>query len=170
MGPPGIGRPFALGAVKFCETRGIVARFQMHIKVDGGVDAETLRWLVGQGAPVLAQLDKAHLFMAAWQEFRDWVYHSPTRHMPPVVWWADDWSDFAWLDIECRRHSLQPLRHFDGRYNNQFDSSSVLALVGPVRRDPNHYGADLIPHVAVDDATAGALDLLAALRVLGRNL
>jgi hypothetical protein len=167
-GPPGIGRPFALGAVKFNRERGIYKRSQWHISWPGPeplcAHQETIDWLVQQDARVLAQTRGGEPFAKVWSEFREFVFIDPER----PTFWADDFSDFAWLDIEARRHLLPPLRILGAQY----DSSAMVKIANVLARDPRWYGAiaDLVKHVAVDDATFGALDVLGAAGALGWEL
>ena len=167
FGPPGIGRPFALGAVKFNMSMGVYARFQCGISWPGMVhaDQETLNWLLRQEPRVLAQARDGVLFRQAWAMFYDFVY--PDQR-DPTTFWADDFSDFAWLDYEARAHqpALPPLRSF----GSQCDSSALIKLADPLKVYSVEKYGELVPHIAMDDATAGALDLIASLNILGRAL
>lgn len=157
LGPPGIGNPFALGAVVFDAT-GIHSRHQWNIDVVdfATTQGDTLAWLSRQPPEVLAQLRDGKPFTEVWQEFLALV-----RGVEPIFW-ADDFSDFAWLDREARVLCLTPLRDL----GSQYDSSAILRLASPLP-PVSTVGT---PHVAVHDAERGAEELLAALATLGRTL
>lgn len=167
LGPPGRGSPFALGAVRF-DTTGILGNWSSSITPRGQCDATTLAWLSRQVGEVLAQLRDGVLFADAWYEFQVWLFgHS--RKPVPTTFWADDWSDFAWLDIECREHSLVSLREL----GPQYDASGIIALVPAEHRprDQSEWAEGaMVRHMAADDARVGALDLLAALKAMHRAL
>jgi hypothetical protein len=174
-GPPGIGRPFALGAVKFNRERGIYKRFQQRIAWPGPeplcAHQETIGWLVQQEKRVLDQTRHGEPFAKVWEEFSVFVFTDPER----PTFWADDFADFAWLDYETRRHMLRPLRQMGAQY----DSSALTQLARVDVSDPTYlsnqakwYGcvADFVQHVAVDDATFGVLDFFAACKKLRVDL
>lgn len=171
FGPPGIGRPFAIGAAKFNADRGVFARRQWNIGPTSvcagrpaGGDHSTIEWLTQQESRVLAQLKNGRPFQYVWPEVLEFVDQPFSRCGSAV--WADDWSDFAWLDIEARLHGLKTLRD----YGAQFDSSAIVALADPLKvYSEEKYGV-LVPHIAEHDAVTGALDLLASLHILGRQL
>lgn len=166
-GPPGIGKPFALGAVKFNARRGIIERWTRSIAWPEPqriiAHQPTMHWLLQQRQEVIAQTAGGIPFAAAWHEFIAWV-----KDESPRTFWADDWSDFAWLDLEAREHLLPTLRDLGAQY----DSSPIVKLGDPRPWDSRWYGAAsmLIQHVAADDATTGALDLLGSLRSLRLDL
>ena len=166
MGPPGMGRPFALGAAKFDLERGVFDRWSGLIKPCGEADADTMAWLSSQTPDVLAQLRGRSSFWNVWDSFLAWVYGNilalPSER--PTTFYADDWADFAWIDFECRTAKRPPLRTF----GPQYDTSLIIALV-PADRRPRR-NPDWIQHVAVDDAAAGALEFIHALKFLGRGL
>lgn len=165
-GPPGIGRPFALGAAKFDRRRGVYARRQWNLKCFDGpfkaqttANIDTLDWLSKQSPQVLEQMRGGIPFAVAWTSFLTFVGDFPT------VFWADDYGDFAWLEIEvragvpdhaCDRYS--PLRML----GPQYDSSAIVALADPLQVYSVEEHGELTKHVAEHDAVRGALDLLAA--------
>lgn len=173
-GPPGIGRPFALGAVKFDRERKVYARFQAKIGWDGvsiAADQGTMEWLSKQEPRVLEQLRGGEPFPKVWGDFVDWlgdgledwfarVARLAKEGVLPLAFYADDWSDFAWLDIEARRHSLPALR----QYGAQYDTSAFVKAADPLRHhnEAARYG-ELVPHIADHDAIRAALDFIAAL-------
>ena len=161
FGPPGIGRPFALGAAKFDMERGVYARFQGNIAWPGTASVfiyqDTLEWLLRQEPEVLAQVKHGSPFAQVWADFQTWAQVVLLRD--PPTFWADDWSDFAWLDIEAREHMLPPLREFGA----QFDSSAITKAADPLRVYSTETYGELVPHVAGHDAVRGALDLLASI-------
>ena len=163
FGPPGIGRPFALGAVRFDMKRGAYDRRQWNIRsVSPSVTGEqsTLEWLSLQEPRVLAQMRNGRPFTEVWGEFLAYAYGDT------AFFWADDWSDFAWLDFECRGRDLLTLRGL----GSQYDSSPLVRLANPLKIYSEEKYGELVPHVAEHDAVSGALDLIAALNILGREL
>jgi hypothetical protein len=169
LGPPGVGRPFAIGAAKFDQQRGVYARWQGLVKPAGEVDGSTMAWLSEQSPQVLAQLRATDRFATTWTDALRFVYGDPVlAGMPnlPTTFWADDWSDFAWLNVEIRRCGDTPLRS----YGPQYDSSAIVKLADPLRVYSVEKYGELVPHVAEHDAVSGALDLIASLNILGRSL
>lgn len=180
-GPPGIGRPFALGACKFDKARGVYARFQVGITWTCALAAhqQTFDWLLRQPPYVLAQGRlPGPSFERAWRLFMEFVHGSKTvgaamtellvgvPKNEEVTFWADDWSDFAWLDFEARQHTLSPLRETGAQY----DSSAIVALADPLRIYNDAKYGELKPHLAEHDAVRGALDLIASLHLLNQDL
>lgn len=166
FGPPGVGRPFALGAAKFDMARGVYERTQWLIRAPGSVggDQSTMEWLSQQSPRVLAQMRGGLPFGQAWGEFL--CFADADDRARNTVFWADDWSDFAWLDFEARDYRFRPLRDF----GSQYDSSAIVALADPLKVYSVEKYGEFVPHIAMDDATAGALDLIASLKILGRDL
>lgn len=168
LGPPGLGRPFAIGAAKFDLTRGVYARWQGLARPSGVVDADTMAWLSKQSVRVHEQLRGGDTFASVWQQALRFFFGDPILAGMPAsrsVFWADDWSDFAWLDIETRPYG-STLRSM----GPQYDSSAIVALADPLRAYSTEKYGEIEPHVAVDDALTGALDLIASLNILGRHL
>lgn len=165
LGPPGRGTIFALGATRFT-SKGLASCFSVHIKPLGPCDPERLAFLSRQDSDVLAQLRGGLDFSVAWYDFQTWLF-GETRAHAPTTFWADGWADFAWLDIECARWHLPSLFQL-GPY---LHTSSGLSALVPAQQRPLDLSwgrtEGYVPFVAVDDATVGALNLLAALRALG---
>lgn len=167
LGPPGIGRPFAVGAVKFDMTRGVYERWQGLVKPRGEVDGVTMAWLSKQSVRVHEQLRGGQQFHEVWTQAVRFFFGDRAHGIDPIsLFWADDWSDFAWLDIEARACNRSPLRTMGAQY----DSSAIVALADPLKVYSTVKYGEIEPHVAVDDALTGALDLIAALNILGRGL
>ena len=167
LGPPGIGRPFAVGAVKFDMTRGVYERWQGLVKPRGEVDGVTMAWLSKQSVRVHEQLRGGQQFHEVWTQAVRFFFGDRAHGIDPIsLFWADDWSDFAWLDFEARDYRFRPLRDF----GSQYDSSAIVALADPLKVYSVEKYGELVPHIAMDDATAGALDLIASLKILGRDL
>src|SRR5262245_25354572 len=115
LGPPGVGQIFALGAVKFemqGEENRILDRLQLLIAVPEKVvvSAYVLRWLVSQDYFVGAQLAGAMSFIEAWDNFVVWLRRGE-RVSTKLVFWADDYSDFAHLEVACREARGVSLRN-----------------------------------------------------------
>ncbi len=165
LGPPGIGRPFAIGAVKFDMTRGVYERWHGLVKPRGEVDGDTMAWLSKQSVRVHEQLRGGQQFHEVWAQAVRFFYGG-TGFDYLSVFWADDWSDFAWLDIEARACNWSPIRTMGAQY----DSSAIVALADPLKVYSTAKYGEIERHVAVDDALTGALDLIAALTILGRGL
>lgn len=170
-GPPGTGDLFAIGIVRF-DLIGPLRTGQQHLVSHDSftASAETMSWLMEQTPEVRAQTEGGKPFAQAWQEILAFFFDQQQQASwgATATFWADDWSDFAWLDIACRRHGLMPLRDL----GSQLDSSAITRLAGKPEPNPEHLALfpNLRPHIALDDATQGALELLAALRVLQRPL
>lgn len=165
FGSPGHGRVFAVGAVHFDDS-GILGRAQFIFRQqDPQCGTGHLRWLLGQPDIVRQQamlaLDGHDSALPGWEAFIVWVMACDEQ----VMVWADDYSDFAMLEAEARLRQRPTLRELTVC---QVDSTAIIELASPVEVDtaPFH----LTPHVAIDDATFGALQLLAALRKLGCKL
>ncbi len=178
LGPPGIGDIFAIGAVHLnWLAGGIMERRQWNIAIPRypGSDGPTLKWAMSQRPEVQAQLTdpNAKPFAEVWDEIMAFLVHP--AHIPNERWdaekraarargesravvYADDWSDFAWLDFAAREAGLPTLRSCA----IQADSSILNIASGIKLRRP----ARLIEHVAVDDAEFGALELMTASRFL----
>ena len=158
LGPPGAGDLFALGAARFDPTKGqILDRWHRNIRpgTSGNVRATmgTLDWLLGQSSAVLAQLrdQGAKPFAAVYQDFIGWArVASPET----LILCADDWSDFAWMEYEAHSAQLGGLR----RPNVRMYDTSFLDNLPPARSVA--MTRLLTPHVAGDDAEAGALRLM----------
>lgn len=159
-GPPGIGRPFALGAAKFDSERRVYARAQWNIDWSGAenitADQRTMNWLLEQEPRVLAQTRGGQPFGKVWLAFRDFVFADGVSPR----FYADDWSDFAWLDIEARRALLNTIRDWGAP---QYDTSVLVTAADPLQVYSEVLDGELVPHVAEHDAVRGALDLIAAL-------
>ena len=160
LGPPGAGDLFALGAVRFDPAAGLVLdRWHRNIRPGNGMNGavraniDTLRWVLGQEPAVLAQLRDADAtgFNRVYLEFIAWCGFGDER---PTCLCADDWSDFAWVEAEAHRACLGGLRRpFVRLYDTSIlDNLPPAASVQAARL--------LTPHVAVDDAEAGALRLM----------
>jgi hypothetical protein len=182
LGAPGMGSPFAVGAAGF-DMEGIRWRWHRNIRISGRAiaDPETLAWLSEREPEVLAQLRGGFTFGEVWLELismlneLSMLNERKNEDEPAVTFWADDFSDFAWLDLAARQHGLLPLRTF----GPQYDSSALVALAESVhtgprkRRDGPRLDDDarrLIEHYAEHDAVRGAMDLIWALQDMGRFL
>ena len=166
LGPPGIGDIFAIGAARFDWFHGGVhERRQWNIELPRypAGDAPTLKWVLAQSPEVQAQITSGTRwnFFEAWAEILDFLcppgFHKPEQPIRTVVW-ADDWSDFAWLDYAARQHNLPVLRGLA----IQSDSTPIVMASGFDLIRP----ARLVEHVAVDDAEFGALQLLTSAKSL----
>lgn len=182
LGPPGIGDIFAIGAVQMSWIHGgIMDRQQWNIAIPRypGTDAPTMKWVMSQRAEVQAQLTdaKAKPFAEVWGEIMQYLVHPANipngrwnldhnaerrnerqRGDARAVVFADDWSDFAWLDFAAREAGLPTLRSVA----IQADSTILNVASGIRLRRPER----LIEHVAADDAEFGALELMTAAKYL----
>lgn len=169
FGAPGFGRVFAVGAVLFTMA-GILARRQFIFRQKNPqCGTGHLRWLLAQSDEVRKQaiqaLSESHPPDATrqdWYKLVQWI--SPEENNEKLMVWADDYSDFAWLEAEATLLEVPSLRNF---VNCQADSSAILKIAGI---ELNLNLPNLIPHVAVDDATLGATQLIHALRTMGQEL
>lgn len=171
--PTAPGRVFAVGAVHF-DMSGILDRRQFTFHQDDPrCSSGNLAWLLEQADEVRAQAVKALRDPGGvcspdpWRDLGCFICPQPQR----VMVWADDYSDFAWLEGEAERLGVPPLR---GSVVCQADSSAITMVAGAgpaaVVDLLDRLPYKLTPHVAVDDATFGALHLIAAVKALGRTL
>lgn len=170
FGPVGAGDPFAFAAARFdasgCHRDAAAQRaWSVAMGPTTRIDVETLGWLASQAPQVLAQLSDPIPFATAWYDFLAWAVpelggpHAP----PPIVFWADDWADFAWLSIAARSSGVPELRAF----GVQADATALLLASGVTAPTP---AAEHTPHVAADDVRQGVAHLLRAVTALGVSL